>query len=147
MSGTLVLAKLVTIAGLATWMRLIVFNNIWAFAGGVAAVGGLMKMQLFDEPSVVKSALLSRRVDSVAWHKAVFTFVVFLELVAALLLWWAAISFAEVLITVTTGAFAIAIANVALSMLLATCFVMAIGGAWFAYYVKHEGPHRSPTSS
>lgn len=138
MSNTLVLAKFVAVGGLATWMTLIVFNNIKGFVGGVAAIGALMRMQLFDEPPVVKSVLLSRRVKSVSWHRIVLAFVLTLELASALLLWCAAISLAAILLAGATGAFAIATANVALSVFLATCFVMAIGGAWFAYYVKQE---------
>jgi predicted small integral membrane protein len=131
---SLLVAKLTVMFGLATWLSIVVLNNTRNFSGGAASVGAMMSMRLFEEPPVIPSPLLTRRVSSSGWHRAVFGFVLAVEIVVAVLLWSAAIAL--------SGAApleqAVAIANVALSGFLVLIFLMMFGGAWFVYYIKQE---------
>ena len=137
--GSLLLFKAILIAGLAVWMTIIVINNATAFAGGVATIGLMMSMQLFDQPPVIKTPLLARRVIDPGWHKAAYALVLVAEIVVAALLIFAAIGFAGALFGAVDPAAAIQRSNLALSALLAMSFLFVLGGAWFAYYVKQDG--------
>ena len=90
---SLILFKLVLTTGLATWLTLVAFNNIRAFAGGVAAVGGMMSMQLFDQEPAIPSPLLARRVRTVGLHRLIYSFVLAIEWIVAALLWYRGLRF------------------------------------------------------
>jgi predicted small integral membrane protein len=117
----------------------VAINNVTAFHGGVAAIGGLMSMQPFQEAPAINSPLLARKVTSTAWHRLIYSFVLLVEIVVAILLWVAVIAIAGTLIDPAGGAAAVTRANLALTGLVAMVFVMALGGAWFAYYIRQEG--------
>jgi predicted small integral membrane protein len=133
------LFKLVLAGGLALWMTVIVVNNLTAFAGGVASVGGLMKMQMFEQASAIRTPLLRRRVDDASWHRLAYSFVVAAEAGVAILLWLAAAGFGAALIGAFDAAQALAWANLAFAALLALGLMLTMGGAWFAYYIRQEG--------
>jgi predicted small integral membrane protein len=135
----LLLCKIVLIAGLAIWLSIVVLNNTRNFKGGVASIGGLMSMRLFDEPPVIPTPLLSRRVTSPTWHKAVFAFVLVIEIVVALALWVATFCLIGAINGSVSATEAARTATCALAGFLMLVFVMMWGGAWFAYYVKQEG--------
>jgi hypothetical protein len=136
---SLILFKLVLTTGLATWLTLVAFNNIRAFAGGVAAVGGLMNMQLFDQEPAIPSPLLARRVHAVGLHRLTYSIVLAIEWTVAALLWYAAFGFGGAMIGAHDIAGAIVRANVALSAFTVMAFVLTLGGVWFAYYIRQEG--------
>jgi predicted small integral membrane protein len=135
---SLILFKLVLVTGLAAWLTLVAWNNIRAFAGGVAAVGGMMSMQLFDQAPAVPSPLLARRVHGAGWHRLVYSLVLAIEWGVAALLWYAAFGFGGAILGASDIAGAIVRANLALSAFIAMTFVMTLGGAWFAYYIRQE---------
>ncbi len=135
----LLLCKIVLIAGLAIWLSIVVLNNSRNFGGGVASIGGLMSMRLFEEAPVIQTPLLSRRVASPRWHKAVFTLVLLIEIAVALALWLASFSLIGAIDGSVNAAEAMRTATFALAGFLTLIFVMAWGGAWFAYYIKQEG--------
>jgi len=137
--ASLLLVKLVFICGLALWLAVVSLNNMTAFRGGAASVGALMSMRLFDQDPAIDSPLLKRRVLSPGWHRFVYSAVVALELAVAILLARAAFSFALAILGALDVAQAILRANLALSGVLALGFVMLLGGAWFAYYIRQEG--------
>jgi hypothetical protein len=136
---SLILFKLVLTTGLATWLTLVAFNNIRAFAGGVAAVGSMMSMQLFDQEPAIASPLLARRVHAAGWHRLIYSFVLAIEWAVAALLWYAAFGFGGAMIGASDIAGAIVRANLALSAFTVMAFVLTLGGVWFAYYVRQEG--------
>ena len=124
--------------GLAVWLSIIVINNIQNFTGGAFSVGQMMSMRLFEEPPVIETPLLSRKVTSQSWHRLVLGLVIGLEILVAAALWRAAYM---MLVTASgsTGAIAGAdAANLALAGFLGLIFIMSWGGAWFAYYIKQE---------
>lgn len=132
------ISHLTIVGGLAIWMALIVANNTIAFRNGVFAIGMLMKMSLFDvEPRIV-SPLQSRSVQNAFWHRVIYTIILGMEAVTAVLLLFAAFQLGMALVA-GGAASAPAWATLALTSLLATALVMLIGGAWFAYYIKQEG--------
>lgn len=139
MIESLLIAKLIVTSGLATWLSIIVLNNTRNFAGGAASVGLMMSMRLFDDPPVIQSPLLARRVHSSRWHQVVYGFVLAVEILVTVLLWSAVIT----LVGAATGPAeleqAIRTANLALCGFLVLIFVMMFGGAWFVYYIKQEG--------
>jgi hypothetical protein len=135
----LLLSKLVAIGGLAVWLSIIVLNNARNFAGGAAAVGMMMSMQPFQDPPVIDTPLLSRRVTSTSWHRAVLGLVLAVEIVVALALWAACFMLIGTISGSVGVSAATSAANLALAGFLALVFVMMWGGAWFAYYVKQEG--------
>jgi hypothetical protein len=135
----LLLAKLVTIGGLATWLTIVALNNVRNFAGGAAAIGLMMSMRLFEDPPVIDTPLLSRRVTSPSWHRAVLGFVLAIEIVVALALWAASFMLFGTMSGMVGVPDATNAANFALAGFLALIFVMMWGGAWFVYYVKQEG--------
>jgi hypothetical protein len=77
-------------------------------------------------------------VSSSRWHRVVYSFVLGVEILVAVLLWRAVIA----LFAAPSGGVeidrAIASANVALSGFLVLVFVMMFGGSWFVYYIKQE---------
>lgn len=139
LAASLLLFKFVLLAGLALWLTVVSINNFTAFAGGVAAIGRLMGMQSFDEAPAIQSPLLSRRVHNAFWHRLIYTIVLTIEVIVAILLWFAAIGFAGAMLGSTAPAEAAMCANLALAALLGMSFVLALGGAWFAYYIRLEG--------
>lgn len=130
--------KLTLIGGLAAWLSLGAFNNVINFAGGAAALGGLMSMRLFDEAPAIKTPLLARRVTNPAWPRRVLIGVLAVEIMVAALLWIAAVLFGGALLGATAPATATRFANLALAGLLGLVFVFALGGAWFVYYIRQE---------
>ena len=136
--STLLPLKTVLLSGLALWLCVVVLNNLTAFRSGVFSVGSLMAMQLFDESPAIRSPLLSRRVTSKAWHRAVYGFVVAIECVVAALLVRAAVAMVTVWIGLGDAGGATACANVAIAGFVAMALIMLVGGAWFAYYIRQE---------
>jgi hypothetical protein len=134
----LLLSKLVSIGGLAVWLSIIVLNNARNFAGGAASIGLMMSMGLFEDPPVIETPLLSRRVTSPSWHRAVLGFVLAIEIFVALALWVATYTMFGSLNGSIAAAEATDAANIALAGFLMLVFVMIWGGAWFVYYVKQE---------
>jgi Predicted small integral membrane protein (DUF2165) len=136
---SLILFKLLLTAGLALWLTVIVINNTIAFANGVAALGVLMGMQLLDQAPAIETPLRARSVTAKVWHRLVFGFVVLIEVVVGLLLWYAAIGFAGALFGGSDIAAAIIRGNLALAAFAALAFILMLGGSWFAYYIRQEG--------
>lgn len=134
----LLLSKLVPMGGLAIWLSIIVLNNARNFTGGAASIGLMMSMRLFEDPPVIQTPLLSRRVTSPSWHKAVFGLVLAIETLVALALWAASFALLGTLNGSVGAAEATNAANLALASFLTLVFVMAWGGAWFVYYIKQE---------
>lgn len=134
----MLLPKLALIGGLAVWLSIIVLNNFRNFAGGALSIGTMMSMRLFDEPPVIQTPLLSRRVTSPFWHKAVMGFVLVVELLVAVALWVACIAMLGALCGMVGAAEVQYSVNFALAGFLMLCFILAWGGAWFVYYVKQE---------
>jgi predicted small integral membrane protein len=138
-AGSLLLFKLVLTTGLALWLTIVVLNNVIAFGSGVAAVGGMMSMQLFDQEPAIRTPLLARRVAATGWHRLAYTLVLAIEVVVGGLLWYAAIGFVGALFGSLDVAAAIVRTNVALSVFAVMVFILTIGGVWFAYYFRQEG--------
>jgi predicted small integral membrane protein len=139
MMEPLLLSKLVAIGGLAMWLSIIVVNNARNFTGGAAAIGLMMSMRPFEDPPVIDTPLLSRRVTSPSWHRAVLAFVLVLEIVVALALWAASFMLFRAISGSVGVPEATNAANFALAGFLALVFCMMWGGAWFVYYVRQEG--------
>ena len=135
----LLLCKIVLIAGLAIWLSVVVLNNASNFRGGTASIGLMMSMRTFEEPPAIQTPLLSRRVTSAKWHQLIFAFVLTIEVVVALALWVATLSLLGAVMGSVGAADATRAATFALAGLLLLVFIMAWGGAWFAYYIKQEG--------
>ena len=134
----LLLAKLTLMSGLAVWLAVIALNNTLAFRAGAFSVGMLMAMQLFDQEPRIDVPLLSRRVRNPFWHRAVFGFILVLEIATALLLAWGALQLGLAMLGSLQPTAAFAAATLGLTALLATSLVMLVGGAWFAYYIRQE---------
>jgi predicted small integral membrane protein len=134
LAASLLLFKLILIAGLASWISVIAFNNLVAFRNGVFALGQIMRMAPFEQAPAIQTPLLSRKVENVSWHRAVLSIVLAAEIVSALLLWSAVAALAGAGIVADP----IAQANLALSAFMATCFLMLLGGSWFAYYIRQD---------
>ncbi len=137
--ASLLLFKLVFVVGLALWVAVISINNVTAFRGGVASVGAMMSMQMFDQTPAIDSPLLKRRVTSPAWHRLICGFVVVVEWLVAILLCYAAIGIASAVLGYLDVTDAMLRANLALAAFLAMGFIMLLGGAWFACYIRQEG--------
>ncbi|MGJ7902092.1 DUF2165 family protein [Lysobacter sp. 1R34A] len=134
LAASLLLFKLVFIAGLALWLSVVAFNNLIAFRNGVFALASIMRMAPFEQAPAIQTPLLSRRVEEASWHRAAFCVVLGAELVAAVLLWATVAALAGL----AASADATVLANLALTALMATSFLMAVGGSWFAYYVRQD---------
>lgn len=135
---SLALFKTVLLSGLALWLVVIVVNNVIAFRNGVRSIGALRGMQLFDQNPAIDSPLLSRRVKSASWHRAIYVFILLIEVAVAGLLISAAIAYIGVLAG-GTNVDAVQCANLALAAFVAMVMAMLLGGAWFAYYIRQEG--------
>ncbi|OOG69171.1 DUF2165 family protein [Sinorhizobium sp. A49] len=135
---SLLLIKAVLLSGLALWLAIVVLNNVVAFRNGVFSIGLLMRMQLFDQEPAIRTPLLSRRVNDALWHRAVFSFVLLLEVATMLLLAGAALVFFGTLLGHSDGAAAVIWANLAFATLIALGLIMLLGGAWFAYYIRQD---------
>jgi len=135
---SLLLIKVVLLSGLALWLAIIVLNNVVAFRNGVFSIGLLMRMQLFDQEPAIRTPLLSRRVNGALWHRAVFSFVLLLEVATMLLLAAAAFMFFGALLGISADPTAVIWANLAFAAFIALSLVMLLGGAWFAYYIRQD---------
>ncbi len=138
-ADSLLLFKFVLAGGLALWLTLGFFNNVMAFGAGVAAIGRLMNMQMFEQPPAIQHPLLSRRTDKPILHLVVYSFVTLIEGVAAALFWYAVFGLGGALSAGADVGEAVARANLALSALAFMCFIMLLGGGWFAYHIGQEG--------
>lgn len=134
LAASLLLFKLILLAGLALWISIVSLNNLIAFRNGVFALGQIMRMALFEQAPAIQTPLLARKVEKVFWHRAVLAVVLIAEIISALLLWSAVAALAGAGFVADP----IAQANLALSAFMATCFVMLIGGSWFAYYIRQD---------
>lgn len=134
---TLLLSQFILLGGLAAWMATVATNNCLAFANGVFTVGMLMNMKPFEEAPAIASPLLSRRVASAAWHRAVYSVIVVLEVLTAALLLLSAGNAALEIIEYTPSPGA-ALPTIGLTALLGLVFLMMSGGAWFGYYIRQE---------
>ncbi|MBT2746097.1 MULTISPECIES: DUF2165 family protein [unclassified Lysobacter] len=134
LAASLLSFKLILLAGLASWISVVAFNNLVAFRNGVFALGQIMRMAALEQAPAIQTPLQSRKVDNPAWHRAVLSIVLTAEIVSALLLWSAAASLAGAGIVADP----IALANLALTAFMATCFLMLLGGSWFAYYIRQD---------
>jgi predicted small integral membrane protein len=134
LAASLLLFKLILLAGLALWISLIAFNNLIAFRNGVFAIGQLMRMAPLEQAPAIQTPLLARKIENPLLHRAVLSIVLAAEIASGLLLWSAVAALAG------AGGFAdpVAQANLALSAFMATCFLMLIGGSWFAYYIRQD---------
>ncbi|MGO1072530.1 DUF2165 family protein [Lysobacter sp. CA199] len=128
LAASLLLFKLILLAGLALWISLIAFNNLVAFRNGVFGIGQIMRMAPLEQAPAIQTPLLARRIESHLLHRAVLSIVLFAEIFSALLLWSAVAALAGAGLVADP----VALANLALSAFMATCFVMLIGGSWFA---------------
>lgn len=137
--ASLLLFKFVLAGGLALWLTVGFFNNMMAFNAGVASIGRLMGMQLFDQAPAIQSPLLSRRVDTPALHRLVYSFITLIEGAAAVLFWYAVLGLGGALFAGADVNEAVSRANLALSVLALMSFVMLLGGGWFAYHIRQEG--------
>ena len=135
---SLLLFKFILAAGLTVWMVVVAINNLTAFKGGVASLGMTMSMQLFEQAPAIDSPLLSRRVTATFWHRLVYTTVVIMECAVAILLFCGAASLLGAVPGWVDVGDAIIRMNVGLSALLAMSFVLLLGGAWFAYYIRQD---------
>lgn len=135
---SLLLIKALLLSGLALWLAIVVINNVVAFRNGVFSIGLLMRMQLFDQEPAIRTPLLSRRVNNAQWHRAVFSFVLVLEVATMLLLAAAALMFFGTLLGISVGPAAVIWANLAFAAFIALGLVMLVGGAWFAYYIRQD---------
>lgn len=134
LAASLLSFKLILLAGLASWISVVALNNLIAFRNGVFALGQIMRMAPLDQAPAIQTPLQSRKVGNVAWHRAVLSIVLAAEVVSALLLWSAAAALAGAGIVADP----IALANLALTAFMATCFLMLLGGSWFAYYIRQD---------
>lgn len=138
-ADSLLLFKFVLTGGLALWLTVGFFNNVMAFGAGVAAIGRLMGMQMFDQPPAIQYPLLSRRTNAPSLHRLVYSFITLIEGVAAVLFWYAVFGMGGALFAGADINEAVARANLAFSALAFMCFVMLLGGGWFAYHIRQEG--------
>lgn len=129
---SLIVSKCVLLAGLACWLSVVAINNLVAFGNGAFALGQIMRMAPLQQAPAIQTPLLARRVESVRWHRAVLALVLAAEILSAALLWFAAAGFAG------AAAEPAAWANLALAAFMATCFLMLVGGSWFAYYLRQD---------
>ncbi|QWP78160.1 DUF2165 family protein [Lysobacter sp. K5869] len=129
---SLIVFKFVLLAGLAAWISVVAFNNFVAFGNGAFAIGQLMRMAPLQQEPAIQTPLLARRIDNALWHRAVLAVVFAAEVLCAALLWFAAAAFAG------AAAEPAAWANLALAAFMATCFLMLVGGSWFAYYIRQD---------
>lgn len=136
--GSLLFVKFVLIGGLAAWLGVASLNGARNVPGGTAGIGVLMSMRRFDEAPAIQTPLLSRRVMSAAWHKAIFLFVLTVEIAAAALLWAATAALFGALLGAVGATTAVAVANAAVAGLLVFLFVLLLGGTWFAYHARQE---------
>ncbi|ALN63375.1 putative membrane protein [Lysobacter antibioticus] len=134
LAASLLLFKLVFIAGLALWLTVVAFNNLIAFRNGVFALASIMRMTPFEQAPAIQTPLLSRRIERASWHRAAFSIVLGAEMVTVVLLWATVAALAGL----ATSADATILANLALTALMATSFLMAVGGSWFAYYIRQD---------
>jgi len=129
---SLIVFKCVLLAGLAAWLSVVALNNFVAFGNGAFAIGQLMRMAPLQQAPAIQTPLLARRIDNAFWHRAVLAAVFAAEALSAALLWFAAAAFAG------AAAEPAAWANLALAAFMATCFLMLVGGSWFAYYIRQD---------
>jgi hypothetical protein len=137
--ATLLLFKLILVLGFATWLAVIVLNNVMAFRNGVFAIGTMMSMAPFDAEPAIQTPLLTRRVVGSWWHTLVYGFVLAMEAAVLASMAYAALGLGATITGQLAYEDALIRGNLAFAALLALDFVFLTGGAWFVYYIRQEG--------
>ncbi|WP_119343972.1 DUF2165 family protein [Facilibium subflavum] len=131
------LAKLVIVMGLAIWSLLESLGLIKDFSGAKRIVGRIMNMEPIEEPPLVPTKLLNRRIANSFWHQSSTIILILLNLSSSLLLFISIYYFfdAAMLGKIDQTGFLLW-ANYGIAMFISMGFLLSFMGLWFAYYIK-----------
>ncbi len=125
--------------GISVWFTLAIFNNITDPGTNIFLIGQMMNMDLLSEDQNMGNGIQWRAIRSGNIHKLVFTSVVLIQIVVAMLLWKAVVTYALIFndpVTADTIANAILSANTGLTAFTALWIGFWCGGMWFGYWMK-----------
>ncbi|KAA1195697.1 DUF2165 family protein [Photorhabdus heterorhabditis] len=139
MLSGITLIKLVVVLGLAVWNLLESWGLIRDFVGTKRMVGRIMNMELLEEPPVIPTKLLNRRIASEWCHWASTVVLIAFNLVSSLLLFIAVYYFFEIGMVENTDQNRFLLwANYGIAVFISMSFVLSFVGLWFAYYIKQS---------
>ncbi|MCG7500102.1 DUF2165 family protein [Vibrio sp. Of7-15] len=130
--------KVTIISGIAVWCFIESWGVIKDYLGAKRLVSKVMNMELIQEPPMVPTKLLHRRVSNEILHHISTVTLIFFNATASLILFLALYNFVfgDVSISLKRLEF-IELANYGLSVFITMGFLLSSGGVWFAYYIKH----------
>lgn len=124
--------KALTVAGLACWLGLAMFNNIVDFGTNRFLLSNVLAMrELKADPNLGKG-IVSRAIDNPAYPRLILRIVIVAQVVISLLLWRGAwhLTFSS------DRAFAAGAANLGLGAFMSLWFWFLIGGLYHGYWMK-----------
>lgn len=132
------LPKTIVLAGLASWISLIAFNNITDPGTNISLLGQMFTMEAIKSDAVMGNGLEWRALSQHLAGPMLVT-VIILQVAIAALLWRAAALFARHLLQTeeeTIPVRAIQAANLGLAAFMSLWFFFLCGGLWFGYWMK-----------
>lgn len=124
--------KALTVAGLAGWLCLAVFNNIVDFSTNRHLLSNVTSMRELKADPNLGNGIIGRAVEDDRYPAAILSIVIVVQIMIALLLWRGAwhLAFAS------DSAFAVGAANLGLGAFVTLWFWFLIGGLYHGYWMK-----------
>ncbi|MDR2311811.1 MAG: DUF2165 domain-containing protein [Brucellaceae bacterium] len=132
---TIIIPKVIILAGLAIWLGIAMINNIVDSSTNVKNLEATLTMSLLIEDPTAEQGLAQR-----AWTKNTAVIILYciavIQAIVATMLLVASISFILAMAGSVSCLVATDIANIALSAFTAIWFFFLCGGLWFGYWIK-----------
>lgn len=126
----------VTLAGLASWLSIAVYNNVRDAGTNLHLLGLMVRMDLVRQDPEIGKGLLYRARQRPSFPANLLRAVVVGQTVVALLLWIAAIVVIERLCGLAGRETAVGVAHLALAAFVGIWTTFLCGGLWFGYWMK-----------
>lgn len=133
-----ILAKTIVLTGMALWMSVIVFNNIFDPGTNIYNIENTITLNLLKDDPVLGIGLKWRAWPS-QYAGILLYLVIAYQLITISLFWISSYRYLSVLRNTLREEKAIKTTNITLTLFSIEWFFFLIGGSWFGYWIK-QGP-------
>lgn len=132
--------KAILVLGFALWTAIAALNNIIDFRGAAAAIGSTMAMAPLNDPPAIPSPLTRRALISPRVTMAALVVILIVQAAAAIALGIGGVILLASGLGAGSAAAGVTAALAGFSLLAGLRLMMMIGGLWFGYWIRQEGP-------
>lgn len=132
---SLILAKTVIISGMALWMSMIVFNNIFDAGTNIQNIENTVTISLLMDDPVLGLGLKWRAWEP-GYGSLLLKFVVAYQLIIIISFWFSAYRYIRVLCSKLEETVALKTVNISLITFSLLWIGFLSGGTWFGYWIK-----------